>query len=75
MIFLRNLLFVTLMTALAGVPVLAQDVFSSAEEIRPLLPGSAVPDVQLERLDGSALSVREAAASKPTVLIFYRGGW
>ena len=46
-----------------------------AEDIAPLLIGETVPDATLTALDGSSVSFETVAAEKPTVLIFYRGGW
>ncbi len=50
-------------------------VATSAETIRPLMIGAAVPDVTVQDLDGKAMALRDALAAKPTLLIFYRGGW
>jgi len=60
---------------LAVVPAVATGVPGSAAEVRPLLIGSEVPDVTLKTLDGADFELRAAVARKPTVLIFYRGGW
>lgn len=48
---------------------------TSAQDIKPLLIGASVPDVTLQTPDGKAFNLKAAAAKKPTVLIFYRGGW
>lgn len=47
----------------------------SAEEICPILVGDVVPELSLRTADGKSFSLNEAIWSKPTVLIFYRGGW
>ncbi len=51
------------------------DVPNDANDVRPLLPGTSVPDFQLQELYGEILQVQPAALSKPVVLTFYRGGW
>ncbi len=56
-------------------PVLAADVPTSAEDVRPLLVGSAVPEVELPATDGGVVDLAAAARAQPTILIFYRGGW
>lgn len=56
-------------------PVLAADVPTTAEEVRPLLVGSAVPEVELPATDGGVVDLAAAARAQPTILIFYRGGW
>lgn len=48
---------------------------SSAEAIRPLLPGMRVPDVALTTVASASPSLAAALDGKPTVVVFYRGGW
>lgn len=52
-----------------------QRVARSAEEICPILIGAIVPELMLRTVDGKSFNLNEAIRSKPTVLIFYRGGW
>jgi hypothetical protein len=61
---------------LLGTPVLAQSsIPTSPDEIRPLLIGRQAPALTLTAADGSAFDLDAALHAKPTVLIFYRGGW
>ncbi len=53
----------------------AEAVPGSPTDVRPLLVGSEVPSVDVLRPDGSSLDLREEAGKKPSVVIFYRGGW
>jgi peroxiredoxin len=61
--------------ASVAAPALAE----RADAVQPVLVGSALPDVQLA--DSKAGKVKlaslldKAAAGKPAVLVFYRGGW
>lgn len=48
---------------------------ASAEETHPILVGEIIPDVSVETVDGKTVQLLELVRSKPTVLIFYRGGW
>lgn len=48
---------------------------SSPTAIRPLLLGSEVPAAQVQTLDGEAADLRAIVAGKPSLLLFYRGGW
>jgi peroxiredoxin len=41
----------------------------------PLKEGDTIPDVKLRTDDDQEVSLRKLVAEKPTVLIFYRGGW
>lgn len=46
-----------------------------ARSISPLLIGAEVPNKTLQTADGKSADIRELIKQKPTVLIFYRGGW
>lgn len=46
-----------------------------ANDVRPLLVGSTVPDVHVTAVSGELLSLRELVDGKPSLLLFYRGGW
>ncbi len=61
-----------LMMALTG---LAGEVADSAQQVRPLLIGSQVPAVELKTSSGESFDLQKALAGKPSLLIFYRGGW
>ena len=50
-------------------------VARSAEEICPILIGDSVPELTLRTVDGKLFNLNKALRNKPTVLIFYRGGW
>ncbi|SDO45205.1 Peroxiredoxin [Pedobacter steynii] len=45
------------------------------EDISPLLIGESIPMVSLKDVNGKGFDLNRAIASKPTILIFYRGGW
>jgi peroxiredoxin len=46
-----------------------------ATDVVPLDKGANVPKLMLKAVDGKAFDLNAAVAKKPTVLIFYRGGW
>ena len=48
---------------------------ASPREVCPLLVGEPVPEVGLETAAGEAIDLQTAIAARPTILIFYRGGW
>ncbi len=50
-------------------------VASSADAVCPLKVGMTVPKVGVTSLDGSKIDLSFEIAKKPTVLVFYRGGW
>ncbi len=58
--------------------ILAADVSriaQTAEQVTPILNGQELPDVNLVTVDGKPVNLRELASEKPSVIIFYRGGW
>lgn len=48
---------------------------SDAKSARPLAVGSIAPDALVRSPDGTAVPLATTFATKPTVLVFYRGGW
>ena len=50
-------------------------VAGSAEEISPLLIGETIPDLLVKAPDGSEHTMLSILSRKPTVILFYRGGW
>jgi len=69
-----NKLYASIGVAAAAV-VLHADVAPNAESTRPLKAGVATPNPKLRSLDGKATDLKTVVAGKPTVLVFYRGGW
>jgi len=50
-------------------------VASSPERICPLLNGAKIPEITVKTTDGTMFDLAAALKTKPTVLVFYRGGW
>lgn len=50
-------------------------VAKDAESVSPALTGTTIPDVTVTSLEGTEQSLINIVSLKPTVLIFYRGGW
>lgn len=48
---------------------------SRPEDISPLLIGEKIPSVSLADQEGMMINLNAVVAMKPTVLVFYRGGW
>ncbi|WP_250433134.1 peroxiredoxin-like family protein [Hanstruepera flava] len=46
-----------------------------AEDISPLLIGEQLPDATLLNVDGGEVSLQHVLKQKPSVVVFYRGGW
>jgi len=51
------------------------EIASEATAVTPILPGSAAPEVSLLDHQGTQTSLHQALNGKPTLLVFYRGGW
>jgi peroxiredoxin len=52
-----------------------QVIAATADDIKPVLIGAKVPPLTLRTSDGEPFDLNGALAEKPTVLVFYRGGW
>jgi peroxiredoxin len=50
-------------------------IADSAQNVTPLLIGQSSPNSKLQTVDGDPVSLKAFTMQKPTVLIFYRGGW
>jgi peroxiredoxin len=50
-------------------------IAATAEQVSPLLNGQFIPDVIVQTEFGKDISLKELVESKPSVVIFYRGGW
>lgn len=53
----------------------ANQVADKAEDVRPLGVGAAIPDGALLSLGEGKVEFKKLAEQKPSVVIFYRGGW
>jgi peroxiredoxin len=74
--FLRILLLsFYIVASLSAQAVDRTRVASQAENINPLLNGQFVPNVTLKTDFGKPINLQQLVESKPSVLIFYRGGW
>lgn len=50
-------------------------IHATAEDVRPLLNGMTVPNVKVKLVDGTPVSLQALLMRKPSVIVFYRGGW
>jgi len=50
-------------------------VASSPERVHPSFVGTKIPEVSVRTADGTPFDLAAAIKTKPTVLVFYRGGW
>ncbi|MDW7694433.1 peroxiredoxin-like family protein [Flammeovirgaceae bacterium SG7u.111] len=68
---------VTLLSAviLFNMSTLSAQIPDKAEDISPLLIGEVLPNSELTKADGSTAKFYDVIKEKPTVLVFYRGGW
>ena len=74
---LFGLAAITLLACLSlSVQAFERDTIADdAEHVTPLLIGQAAPNSTLHTVDGAPVSLKALTLEKPTVLIFYRGGW
>ena len=50
-------------------------IYSSGEEVHPLLIGSSIPNVNLATSGGETCGLGEVIRHQAAILTFYRGGW
>ena len=79
---MKHRLLLRLCTALSltllSLSALALDrtkIADDAADVTPLLIGQTAPNSTLKTVDGAPVSLKALTMEKPTVLIFYRGGW
>lgn len=63
------------LTALLSHAANIKDIAAIPEDVAPLLNGEVIPDNILFTPDGVPTKLRRLVAEKPSILIFYRGGW
>jgi peroxiredoxin len=66
-----TLLFIAITTDLFSQSEIATDPMT----ISPLLIGEKIPNVTLSDASDKKINLLEIAAQKPSVIVFYRGGW
>ncbi len=74
---MRKFLFVLALMVVSG-SALALDrsvIADAAENVTPLLNGQSVPNTTLKTADGSPVSLQALMMEKPSIILFYRGGW
>lgn len=72
---LKNLFILFIISLLANNAIAQTTLPAKAEDISPLLIGENVPNENLTNVKGETVSLTNLVKEKPTVLIFYRGGW
>ena len=70
---IRQALAVLMLTVASAAP--AAELAPSADQVRPILMGSKLPDVALRTVSGEATTLSRQVAGNPAILVFYRGGW
>jgi peroxiredoxin len=68
-------IFASILLFIANLSFAASEFPASPEKIQPILLGSKLPDVALTTLQGKATTLKQQVAGKPSILVFYRGGW
>ena len=63
------------MKSIVSILLLGTMLVSAQTGSTPLKVGDAIPDVKLRTEDDKEVKLRTLVSEKPTVLIFYRGGW
>ena len=69
---MKKLLLITLIIAGCSNQ---QSIPLIAEDISPILIGEKLPNANFQNAEGKSVQLRTLLEEKPTVLVFYRGGW
>ena len=72
---IRILFLITWITFMTKMTMAQSKIADSAEDICPVPIGNGIPNVRITALDGTAVHLLDIIHQKPTVIIFYRGGW
>lgn len=72
---LKTLLFIFVLTGLVFAQIDYSKAPAKAEDISPILNGEKVPNAVLLDANGNKVDLQKKFAEKPTILVFYRGGW
>jgi peroxiredoxin len=75
MIGIANKICLGFLLMAIALQIRAQSIPDSSEKVAPLLVGAPIPAIVFRKLDESPFDLRKAAAEKPMIIIFYRGGW
>jgi peroxiredoxin len=71
-------LMLVVIASILSFQVLAVDraqIREKAEDVTPILNGATVPKATVKTADGSPVSLQAMLMQKPSVVVFYRGGW
>ncbi|TYA53117.1 peroxiredoxin-like family protein [Formosa maritima] len=71
----KKIFFVFTIFTFTLVSHIQSQVPEKAEDISPLLIGEKIPEAKLTDADGNEVELNQIIKEKPTVLVFYRGGW
>lgn len=66
---------VTAILASMATTLLGGEVADSPNMIRPMLVGNSIPILKVKDADGKPVDIKQLAKGKPTILVYYRGGW
>lgn len=72
---MKSLTVTLLLMALFINNMKAQSIPSRAEDISPLLIGETLPNAYIQDSKGNTFELNDILKTKPSVLVFYRGGW
>ncbi len=73
---LYNSLLLLLSLLTFSISAQAQSSYADkASEVTPALTGTTIPNATVKTIEGKTVEIKNIISQKPTVLIFYRGGW
>lgn len=67
--------FLTALISFSSIALDRTQIADSVQNVTPILNGQKAPKATLQTVDGDPVSLKALTMQKPTILIFYRGGW
>ncbi|NGP89478.1 peroxiredoxin-like family protein [Fodinibius halophilus] len=74
-LLIKAFLFCSILFLLASSTYAQKSYAQKATEVNPVLTGTTIPNSSVKTVDGNTVKLKKLVSQKPTVLIFYRGGW
>ena len=74
---MRKIIFLALLSliTLNAYALDRAQIRENVQDVTPILNGTTVPNVTVRTADGSPVSLQGLLMQKPSVIVFYRGGW
>jgi peroxiredoxin len=63
------------MVEITRADTMKKPIYDNPQNVQPLKKGQSIPNGELTTLEGKKVALKTLISQKPSILIFYRGGW